>query len=92
VIAMPDPTKFRPMLASFEPAPLDDPRFAYEPKYDGIRALVLVEAAAPLARVTISSRLGNDKTAQFPEIVRALGEFGRTLPRSCGRWASSRGR
>src|SRR5512143_2203894 len=76
------PTKIRPMLASLDPAPLDDPHFAYEPKYDGIRALIHVEPARPLARVTIASRLGNDKTAQFPEIVRALGEYGRKLKAS----------
>jgi bifunctional non-homologous end joining protein LigD len=67
------------MLASLEPAQLADPQFAYEPKYDGIRALVTIEPARPNARVKIASRLGNDKTAQFPEIVRALGEYGRTL-------------
>jgi bifunctional non-homologous end joining protein LigD len=38
-----------------------------------------VEPASPLARVRIVSRLGNEKTSQFPEIVRALGEFGRKL-------------
>ncbi len=76
---MPDPTRIRPMLASLEAAPLDDPQFAYEPKYDGIRALIQVDPATPLARVTIASRLGNDKTAQFPEIVRALGGFGRKI-------------
>jgi bifunctional non-homologous end joining protein LigD len=76
---MPDPTRIRPMLASVDAAPLDDPRFAYEPKYDGIRALIQVDPGRPLARVSIASRLGNDKTAQFPEIVRALGEYGRAL-------------
>jgi bifunctional non-homologous end joining protein LigD len=67
------------MLASLEPAPLRDAHLAYEPKYDGIRALVTIEPAQPAARVRIASRLGNDKTAQFPEIVRALADFGRRL-------------
>jgi bifunctional non-homologous end joining protein LigD len=67
------------MLASLDPAPLEDRQFAYEPKYDGIRALVTIEPARPAAHVKIASRLGNDKTAQFPEIVRALGAFGSRL-------------
>ena len=29
-----------PMLASLADAPLDDPELVYEPKYDGIRAIV----------------------------------------------------
>jgi len=31
-----------PMLASLTEAPLDDPQLVYEPKYDGIRAIVEV--------------------------------------------------
>jgi bifunctional non-homologous end joining protein LigD len=67
------------MLASLEPAPLESPRLAYEPKYDGIRALVAVRAGGGPGAVRIWSRLGNDKTAQFPEIARALGLFARGL-------------
>jgi bifunctional non-homologous end joining protein LigD len=66
----------RPMLAALEEAPLRDDRLAYEPKYDGIRALVDVE---PGRGVRITSRLGNDKTRQFPEIARALTTFARRL-------------
>ena len=36
-----------PMLASLGDAPLDDPGFVYEPKYDGIRAIVNVDAPRP---------------------------------------------
>ena len=43
----------------------------YEPKYDGIRAIVDM-AAASGAPIRIWSRLGNEKTAQFPEFVAAL--------------------
>jgi bifunctional non-homologous end joining protein LigD len=67
------------MLASLSPAPLASPRLAYEPKYDGIRALVTVRAGGGPGAVRIWSRLGNDKTAQFPEITRALGSFARGL-------------
>ena len=74
--------------------PLDDARMVYEPKYDGIRAITLIEpprsGAASLPRrrgepppgdavVRFWSRLGNEKTAQFPELVEAFGEWGRAL-------------
>jgi bifunctional non-homologous end joining protein LigD len=60
-----------PMLATLADAPLRDPHLVYEPKYDGIRAIITVSpAATPI--VAIASRLGNDKTGQFPEIVSAL--------------------
>jgi bifunctional non-homologous end joining protein LigD len=65
------------MLASLDPAPLHSPRLAYEPKYDGIRALAVVRAGG--GSVRLYSRLGNDKTAQFPEIAAALGRFARRL-------------
>ena len=67
------------MLASLDAAPLADPRFAYEPKYDGIRALAMVRAGGGPDAVRLWSRLGNDKTGQFPEIVRALASFARKL-------------
>src|SRR5580692_4813318 len=59
----------QPMLATLADAPLCDPHLVYEPKYDGIRALVTVTAHGGVA---IASRVGNDKTAQFPEVVAAL--------------------
>src|SRR6188472_2575623 len=62
-----------PMLASTGAAPLDSPDFAYEPKYDGIRAIAVVGAR----EVTLWSRLGNQKTTQFPEIVDALQTWAR---------------
>jgi bifunctional non-homologous end joining protein LigD len=67
------------MLASLEPAPLESPRFAYEPKYDGIRAIVAVTAGGGPGAARIWSRLGNEKTAQFPEIARALSIFAKGL-------------
>jgi len=71
------------MLAS--PAPearaddLVNPRVVFEPKYDGMRVLALVEPAEPTPRVTLRSRQGNDKTAQFPDLVRDLRRFARGL-------------
>jgi ATP-dependent DNA ligase len=43
-------------------ADLENPSLVYEPKLDGIRALVALEPAQPSPRVQIWSRLGNDKT------------------------------
>lgn len=66
----------RPMLASTGDAPLDSAALAYEPKYDGIRAIVSV---GPPSEVRFWSRLGNEKTVQFPEIATALHDWARTL-------------
>jgi bifunctional non-homologous end joining protein LigD len=68
----------RPMLAvggDPEP-PLDGEGLVYEPKYDGIRAIVEVAGGAAPG-VGIWSRNGNEKSAQFPDIVAALAEWGR---------------
>ena len=63
-----------PMLASLADAPLDDPQLVYEPKYDGIRAIAEI---GPVVRLW--SRLGNEKTSQFPEIAGALQQWARPL-------------
>jgi bifunctional non-homologous end joining protein LigD len=67
-----------PMLATLEEAPLEDPSLIYEPKYDGIRAIVEL---APSSRtpVRIWSRLANEKTAQFPDLVAALTRYAKKL-------------
>jgi len=69
------------MLASLpsQTPPLQARNLVYEPKYDGIRAVTLVEPGHPFAVARFWSRLGNEKTKQFPEIVVALGVWGRTL-------------
>src|SRR5471030_1172694 len=64
-----------PMLASLLDAPLDDPQLVYEPKYDGIRAIV--EIAPKGGGVRLWSRLGNEKTHQFPAIATALAAWAR---------------
>lgn len=78
-----DPARVRPMLATTIESPRDinlrDPALLYEPKLDGIRGLILIEPAQPSPRITIWSRNGNDKTHQFPEVVRGLKEFGKRL-------------
>ena len=71
----------RPMLATSPDAPpsLVDPRAVYEPKYDGIRAIVLIEPGPP-PLVRIWSRNGNEKSAQFPELVAACTAWAGLLP------------
>ena len=63
-----------PMLASLKDAPLDDPALVYEPKYDGIRAIVEVTGG----HARLWSRLGNDKSRQFPEVIAAFEAWART--------------
>jgi bifunctional non-homologous end joining protein LigD len=76
----------RPMLATLPTAlpSLKDPNYVYEPKVDGIRAIVEVRpqtAQQPkpqkvqTAVVRIWSRNGNEKTTQFPDIVHAVGTW-----------------
>jgi bifunctional non-homologous end joining protein LigD len=71
------------MLATTSDGPpdedLENPSLVYEPKFDGIRAIVALEPAQPSPRVQIWSRLGNEKTSQFPEVVRGLKDFGKRL-------------
>jgi bifunctional non-homologous end joining protein LigD len=69
----------QPMLATLADVPLSDPNLVYEPKYDGIRALITVTPPSGRGRradIGIASRLGNDKTVQFPELVDALSRWG----------------
>ena len=73
-----DPAAVRPMLATLAEAPLTAVGLVYEPKYDGIRALVHV-APGKSGGVRIWSRLGNDKTSQFPSLVKALERLRATL-------------
>jgi bifunctional non-homologous end joining protein LigD len=67
----------QPMLASTVEVPLRGEDLVYEPKYDGVRTLALLTPGRPRPGVRLVSRLGNDKTAQFPEIARELERFAR---------------
>ncbi len=73
-----DMQSVRPMLATLEDAPLTSDGLVYEPKYDGIRALVEIDPSRRTA-VRMWSRLGNEKTAQFPDLVAALTRYATTL-------------
>ena len=53
------------MLATAGTLPTDDDGWAYEVKWDGVRALVAVDGAV----VTVSSRAGNDVTSSYPELT-----------------------
>ena len=68
------------MLATLATPPLVGAGLVYEPKYDGIRAIVEVNPTGSGA-VRIWSRLGNDKTSQFPSVAKELGAFGRAAGR-----------
>src|SRR4051794_15636261 len=67
----PVPHKLQPMLARSGDLPTDDGGWAYEVKWDGVRALAAVEGG----RLRLTSRNLNDITPRYPE----LRELGRAL-------------
>lgn len=70
------------MLATLAEPPTSGRGLVYEPKYDGIRAIVSIDKGKKKSPgdVTVWSRNGNDKTLQFPEIVRALQAIAARVP------------
>ena len=70
----PVPRDLRPMLATAGALPVDDDGWAFEVKWDGVRALVGVDAD----RLTVSSRNGNDVTASYPELRSLSAALGST--------------
>jgi bifunctional non-homologous end joining protein LigD len=67
----PFPRGLEPMLAKPSSLPRDDDAYAYEIKWDGVRALAYVSGG----HVDLCSRKGLDMTATYPE----LHELGRAL-------------
>ena len=65
----PMPTELEPMLARTGPLPSDDGRWAFEIKWDGVRAIAPVQGG----RLVLKARSGRDVTARYPEL-RPLGE------------------
>lgn len=70
------PATVRPMLATLADPPLAHPGLIYEPKLDGIRALVDLR---PGGHARLYSRNGNDKTSQFPGLAAALAKLAAKL-------------
>ncbi len=67
--AGPMPDAIAPMLARVGELPGDDSGYAFEVKWDGVRAIAHVDAG----HVTLTGRNGTDFTSRYPE-VRGLGE------------------
>jgi len=67
----PMPERIEPMLAKTGTLPRDDERWAYEIKWDGVRAIGYADGG----RLRLASRNGNDITPRYPE----LRELGRAL-------------
>jgi bifunctional non-homologous end joining protein LigD len=62
------PEEIEPMLAALGTLPANDPRWAYEFKWDGIRAVTYIDGG----RVRALTRNGNDVSEVYPEL-RGLG-------------------
>ncbi len=67
----PMPEKIEPMLARLGPLPRDDANWAFEIKWDGVRAIGYADGG----RLRLMSRNGNNITPRYPE----LRELGRAL-------------
>src|SRR5439155_1692547 len=61
---MPLPDRIVPMLARIGDLPADDGAWAYEMKWDGLRALAYIGGG----RVRLMSRTGQDLTQDYPEL------------------------
>jgi bifunctional non-homologous end joining protein LigD len=66
------PADLRPMLATAGSLPSDDTGWAYEMKWDGLRALAFLTDGV----VRLRSRTGRDITLTYPELARAPGLTG----------------
>ncbi|HYV02450.1 MAG TPA: DNA polymerase ligase N-terminal domain-containing protein, partial [Actinomycetota bacterium] len=60
------PPPMLPMLATGGHAPFDAKEWWFEPKFDGVRALLYLDGES----VRLISRTGRDQTASYPELVR----------------------
>ena len=65
----PMPEELAPMLARTGPLPPDDGRWAFEIKWDGVRAIAFVQGG----RLALRARSGRDVTPRYPEL-RPLAE------------------
>ena len=65
------PFRVTPMLATLVRKPFHKPGWIYEEKYDGYRILAYKEGD----RVTLVSRNGNDRTATYAAVARAIQQL-----------------
>ncbi len=68
------PAEFSPMLPQSAADPFDDPGWVFEPKWDGYRAIAILQGNG----VKLVSRNAKSLRDRFPEIVYALRESGLT--------------
>ncbi len=68
----PMPAIESPMLATSIEAPFDDPKWLFEVKWDGYRALARID---PDGSVALVSRNGQDFTPKFPELANLADAF-----------------
>jgi bifunctional non-homologous end joining protein LigD len=66
------PAQFRPMLAVAGELGTDDAAWAYEMKWDGLRAIAIIRSG----KLTLYSRTGRDVTATYPELAGLAGALG----------------
>ncbi len=65
------PTGITPMLATSGSLPDDEAGWAFEVKWDGVRAL----AAVADGKLTLTTRRGNDVTSHYPEVAELAGRL-----------------
>ena len=68
----PMPEDVKPMLAKVGTLPREDEGWAYEVKWDGVRALAYVEAG----HLTLTGRNGTDFTPRYPELRAMAASLG----------------
>ena len=63
------PAQLEPMQATLTKEPFANDDWLFEPKLDGVRAIVTIDQGA----ATLRSRRGNDMTKQYPTLASVLG-------------------
>ncbi len=74
----PFPHELKPMLAVTREEPFDDPRWVFEIKWDGVRALAFLRHEGAEDQVVLRSRNALTLNRQYPEVTEAL--YGLKLP------------
>ncbi len=66
------PHELKPMLAAAREDPFDDPRWVFEIKWDGVRALAFLRHEGAEDQVVLRSRNALTINRQYPEVTEAL--------------------